>query len=589
MFLVHRVLHPATAAHAACWSRVTSDHDELVLTVGRELHVYSIINGSLALRRVWRFEARVETCAVAKRPSLKRDALVIAFAPARLAIIDDCEGEPRTLVRYDLETCPALLEADPFKLSPLKANKGGPCSWPVVLDASPSIAVVRAQARVVAVPLIHSAARSVSGEPPPPFFIDGALSEDVVVRLLAFTPTGPPTVILCCADARGDQPASTTLIALGLDAARRSSYPRWRVDSLAAAPRGLIPLRRGGCVVLFRHTLTKVSSGGAIDAVALNGFAGEDFGPSDCRAVVRPNVPKLAIDATAGCVGCEVSDGLCLVSLPGAASLWVADVSQTPQLRPLASAAPCRVVCCSPDSQRVFLGGGCDDGVLCDVKVTRDATKKRKTEEGLYGKLSEGAASLQLTAADAVVALGSLTDATFGARTAHRWPFQPQREGDARKAAREARSSRRSELVACAPGAGDGSRGHVVCLGRGARPVCLGHFKRKLASLIGGLKWKGPFQSKELTSRETAMRDVVVTESNKDISWCLFDGQTFEETKLECHGSLLGVVATDEPLDASSTVYLIYEGGTWQSARGVSYAIDVTRLHQTRLSAFRAA
>ena len=62
---------------------------------------------------------------------------------------------------------------------------------------------------------------------------------------------------------------------------------------------------------------------------------------------------------------------------------------------------------------------------------------------------------------------------------------------------------------------------------------------------------------------------MIVTESQKDISWCLFDGQTFEEVKLECHGSLLGVVATDEPLDASSTVYLIYEGGTWQSARGV--------------------
>ena len=309
--------------------------------------------------------------------------------------------------------------------------------------------------------------------------------------------------------------------------------------------------------------------------------AGEDFGPSDCRAVVRPNAPKLAIDATAGCVGCEVSDGLCLVSLPGAASLWVADVSVTPQLRPLASAAPCRVVCCSPDSQRVFLGGGCDDGVLCDIKITRDTSKKRKSEEGLYGKLSEGQASLELTAADAVVALGSLNDATFGARTQHRWPFQPQREGDARKAAREARSSRRSELVACAPGAGDGSRGHVVCLGRGCRPACLGHFKRKLSSLIGGLKWKGPFMSKELTSRETATRDVIVTESGKDISWCLFDGQTFEEVKLECHGALLGVVAADEPLDASSTVYLIYEGGTWQSARGVPYAIDATRLHLT--------
>ena len=94
MFLVHRVLHPATAAHSACWARVASDHDELVLTVGRELHVYAIVNGSLALRRVWRFEASVETCAVAKRPSLKRDALVVAFAPARLAIIDDHEGEP---------------------------------------------------------------------------------------------------------------------------------------------------------------------------------------------------------------------------------------------------------------------------------------------------------------------------------------------------------------------------------------------------------------------------------------------------------------------------------------------------------------
>ena len=99
--------------------------------------------------------------------------------------------------------------------------------------------------------------------------------------------------------------------------------------------------------------------------------------------------------------------------------------------------------------------------------------------------------------------------------------------------------------------------------------MALGSFKRKLSSLIGGLKWKGPFMSKELTSRETATRDVIVTESNKDISWCLFDGQTFEEVKLECHGSLLGVVASEEPLDASSTVYLIYEGGTWQSARGV--------------------
>ena len=99
--------------------------------------------------------------------------------------------------------------------------------------------------------------------------------------------------------------------------------------------------------------------------------------------------------------------------------------------------------------------------------------------------------------------------------------------------------------------------------------MALGSFKRKLSSLIGGLKWKGPFMSKELTSRETATRDVIVTESGKDISWCLFDGQTFEEVKLECHGALLGVVASDEPLDASSIVYLIYEGGTWQSARGV--------------------
>ena len=142
-------------------------------------------------------------------------------------------------------------------------------------------------------------------------------------------------------------------------------------------------------------------------------------------------------------------------------------------------------------------------------------------------------------------------------------------EGDARKAARERSGdlARRSDVlnVACAPGAGDGSRGHVVCLGRGCRPACLGHFKRKLSAIIGGLRWKGPFQSKELTSRETATRDVVVTESGKAISWCLFDGQTFEEVQLECHGSLLGVVASERAARRSSIVYLVYEGGTWQS------------------------
>ena len=131
---------------------MTSDHDELVLTVGRELHVYAIVNGSLALRRVWRFGP-------ASKPLLRqaallstRDALVDRLRAGEATLIDDCEGEPRTLVRYDLNNkSPTTL----IKLNPLKANKGGPCSWPVVLDASPSITVVRAQARVVAVPLIH--------------------------------------------------------------------------------------------------------------------------------------------------------------------------------------------------------------------------------------------------------------------------------------------------------------------------------------------------------------------------------------------------------------------------------------------------
>lgn len=566
MFLVHRVLHPATAVHQACWCRVAGDAEELVLSVGRELHVYGITAGSLNLKRVWRFEQRVEACASARRPAKSRDALVIAFAPSRIVIIDDEDGEPQTLVRYDLETQQDLLDNDPFKLTPLKANKGGPSSWPIVLDTASSIACVRAKSRVVAVPLMHCAARDVTGRVPPPFFVDGSLPSDVVVRLLAFAPAGPPTVILCCADARGDTPSSTSLIALGLDAASKKAYPRWRVDCLAAAPRGLIPLRKGGAVVLFRHSLARVSSGGAVDAVALNGFANEDFGPSDPRAVVRPNAPKLAIDATAGCAGCEVSDGLCLVSLPGAASLWIADVTGVPSLRPLASAAPCRVVRCSPDNQRVFLGGGCDDGVLCDVRISRDVTKKRKTGEALYGKLNEGAVSLTLTAADAVVALGSLVDATFAARTSHRWPFQPQREGDGRKAAREARRSGRSELVGCAPGAGDGSRGHVVCLGRGARPACLGHFRRTMTTVIGGLKWKGPFRGKEATSRETATRDVLIASCGEKVSWFLFDGQTLSEHELEASGSLLGVVASDEPLDASSIVYLIYEQ-SWQSLK----------------------
>ena len=62
--------------------------------------MYAIVNGSFALRRVWRLRGQLRLVLL-QAPSLKRDALVIAFAPARLAIVDDCEGEPRTLVRYD--------------------------------------------------------------------------------------------------------------------------------------------------------------------------------------------------------------------------------------------------------------------------------------------------------------------------------------------------------------------------------------------------------------------------------------------------------------------------------------------------------
>ena len=55
------------------------------------------------------------------------------------------------------------------------------------------------------------------------------------------------------------------------------------------------------------------------------------------------------------------------------------------------------------------------------------------------------------------------------------------------------------ELVACA-GRGRWEQRPRRLLGTGLQTACLGHFKRKLASLIGGLRWKGPFQE-ELASK----------------------------------------------------------------------------------------
>ena len=111
------------------------------------------------------------------------------------------------------------------------------------------------------------------------------------------------------------------------------------------------------------------------------------------------------------------------------------------------------VFAASPAGDRVFLGGGLDDGVLCDVRVgggendEKKISKKPKLEprDGeaakLYGALEaprdddERAASVHVTATDALLSIGAVLDCGFAARVGHRWPFQPQREGDARRVA----------------------------------------------------------------------------------------------------------------------------------------------------------
>ena len=211
---------------------------------------------------------------------------------------------------------------------------------------------------------------------------------------------------------------------------------------LAAAPRGLIPLRRGGCVVLFRHTKQSVVGRrrrrrGA-ERLCWRGFW--TLGLPRRRAAERAQV---SYEATAGLcrLAARSPDGLCLVSHCPARRRSGSRTFH--RHRSCDRSLPPRRVawCVALRFTESFSGGVAVTMGYCAILKYRETPRRSARRRRGSTEVSEGAASLQLTAADAVVALGSLTDATFGARTAHRWPFQPQREGDARKAARAKREA----------------------------------------------------------------------------------------------------------------------------------------------------
>ena len=114
--------------------------------------------------------------------------------------------------------------------------------------------------------------------------------------------------------------------------------------------------------------------------------------------------------------------------------------------------------------------------------------------------------------------------------------------------------------------AGDGARGHLCCLGKGVRPPCVAACALgAVASVFGGLRWRGPFMGQEATSREISTRDVVVVSRFSGAPrWFFFDGAKFSEHSLLAEprdAPLVGVISFAEPLDASSTIYLVYADG----------------------------
>ena len=600
MYLVHRLLHQATGVSRCCWARVASGEEELVVVRGRGFEVYGVVASTLQLRCAFSFEQRIHDLAPCRRPRGPRDALVLSFGVFKVALVDvDGDGELRDLALFDLEPGAAGLGAAPLADVETKpfgsaATDRTPPALAVARDGSSAAALV--EGRLVIIPLL-CCPDAETGEPPKPWIAERAAKRGELPRFFDYAPgAGPATLIVVLGDARGDVPKSTRVAALGVDVAGRRVYPLWSVDGLPPVAQCLACTRDGGSVVVFRNSLAKIARGGAYEALALNGFADLDFSAESAgRHLLRANDEKLAVAVGGECAAAELVDDVVLLSLPGASTCWVLDGRRGRlHLRPLAAAPVASCVAYDPRRRRVFLGSFDGDGVLGDVGLAaapnRRLNKKPKLDEGfadasdelpegvtreqadaewraLYGAARGGFGAdaapppLRLTATDSLLGVGAVVDATWSARTTHRWPFQPQRNADVKKTAAEAAAAGRAELVACC-GASSGARGSLATLGGGAAVRALATFAVDGVAKLFRFGWRGPFRGEETKSREVSTRDVVVAATSSGARWFLFDGTTFQEQALEFDESddLVGVVAPPVA-DADSFVFLVFAQG----------------------------
>lgn len=274
MFLVHRVLHPATGVSRCCWARVWSDELELVVARGCALEVYGVVDGCLMLRCAFRFEASVCDVCCCGRPRGSRDALVLSFASAKVVLVDvdGADGSLRDLALFDLEAgdrggLGAFAVDDVYDrpFASATAEKAAPV---LACAGDGSSAACLALGRLLIVPLLSAPGSGSGGDaradPPAPFVVGGAVQRrGEVPRFFEYLPSDASRVAVVLGDARGDVPKSTRVVVAGVDVASRRCYVVWAVDGLPPLAQGLGTLRGGGLVVLFRNSLARIRDGGA--------------------------------------------------------------------------------------------------------------------------------------------------------------------------------------------------------------------------------------------------------------------------------------------------------------------------------------
>ena len=322
----------------------------------------------------------------------------------------------------------------------------------------------------------------------------------------------------------------------------------------------------GGAFFLIESRETRSPRrSGAFETLALNGFADLDFSAGDGgRHRLRANDDKLAVAVAAGALVAEVVDDVVLVALPGTVSCWVLDCRREAfGLRPLCGGHDASCLAYAPSRRLLFFGSLLGDGALASVALVDDddeassrmgkasrAAKKAKVEGGddddvemvverdegaraddaewrrLYGAPppadddADAAAAppraLRLTVTDSLVGVGAVLDATWSARTSHRWAFQPQRAADVKRIASEAVASRKAELVTCCGGL-HGGRGGLATLGGGASvsSLCTFACDDAIAALFH-FRWTGPFRGEDVSSSAASKkRDVVVAATDR--------------------------------------------------------------------------